>query len=153
MEPLSETELRRLLGKSRFGHLALAREGRAYCIPLYFGFDGQAFYFHSQPGMKDDFIEATREACFAVESVQTDDDWQSVLAFGPVEECLDDRDRLRAMEVLLSVPMPPAWGVTELEEPKRADRPRRFYKLVPRRLSGRKSTPAPSQEELALEGM
>jgi nitroimidazol reductase NimA-like FMN-containing flavoprotein (pyridoxamine 5'-phosphate oxidase superfamily) len=88
--------------------------------------------------------------------VRTEDEWASVLAFGPVEEVHDDKDRLRAMDALMRNPMPPAWGASEHQEPLHHDRPGRVYMLKIQRMTGRRSVPAgPSraERELALGGM
>jgi nitroimidazol reductase NimA-like FMN-containing flavoprotein (pyridoxamine 5'-phosphate oxidase superfamily) len=156
MDALPDHEIRRLLGASRFGHLGLADEGRAYVVPLFYGYKDGTFYFHSQPGLKDVFIAHTREACLVVDQVRSEDDWASVMVFGQIEDVRDAPDQLRAMEALMAIPLPPEYGFTRHGEPQRADKPQRIYKLVPKKMTGRRSTPAPvsrEERELALGGM
>lgn len=156
METMDEVEVLRLVQDGKLGHLGLAAGGRAYVVPLFYGWDGAAFYFQTPPGLKDEFLHGTEEACFAVTEAATQDDWASVLAFGPVEEVQDVPEQLRAMDALIQVPLPPRPGRTPRGEPRRSAEGMRMFRLRPRHMTGRRSSaPPPSREEreLGLRGM
>lgn len=132
MEDLTDDEISLLLEEAQVAHVGLARDGDAYVIPVFVAFDGQQLWFHSRPGLKQDYLEATDEACATVTVVETEQVWASVQVFGPVEPVEIEEDRRRAMEALLERPMPPSTDDEEVEELF-------FWRLTPTRISGRKS--------------
>jgi nitroimidazol reductase NimA-like FMN-containing flavoprotein (pyridoxamine 5'-phosphate oxidase superfamily) len=154
MREMSRVDMDRLLGRSRLGHLGLAREGRAYVIPVFYAYDGRAFFFQTLPGLKDEFLQGTTEACFVVTDAPSDDTWASVQAVGRLSEVRDVPDQLRAMEAMLIAPFPPVQGETEHGEPRRSQLGLRYLKLTPTRMAGRFSEPAqPREAEPGLAGM
>lgn len=156
MDEMNEEEVREFIARHRFATLGLARDNRAYAVPVFYGFDGNAFYFHSHPGQKTDFLETTEDACLLITAVRSEDVWGSVMVFGPIHEATADYERLVAMDALLALPNPPATGRSVFGEPARPPWNVAFYVLTPRRITGRKSAPPPlSREalELAYRGM
>ncbi len=135
---MRQEEIQSLLGHARYGHLGLARHGKAYVIPIAFGYDGKNVYFHVERGLKCEYVDDTEEACFQVDHVLDMDQWMSVLAFGPVHEVTNEDERLVAMDALLSAPLPPEWGVSETGEPAHGE-PQIMYRLDVTRVTGRKS--------------
>lgn len=152
MREMLPQEVQAFLRHNRMGVLSLAAEGRAYALPLFYGYDGRDVYFHTSGGRKQEYLPFTTEACFAVVRVESYDSWASVQAFGRVESV---NGSLAALNALMSVPLPPAWGESALGEPLRRERTFQIYKLVIQRLSGRYSQPPSGQqgESAALEGM
>lgn len=144
MEAMTDEEVRTMISGSWFGHLALADGGRAYAIPIFFGFADGTFYFHSLPGVKDDFIEATEEACLTITRAESEDRWASIIARGPIEEVTLEPELEVAMDALLALPLPPAMGTTGTGKPKRGGADLTYRKLTPVELSGRKSVPPPA---------
>jgi nitroimidazol reductase NimA-like FMN-containing flavoprotein (pyridoxamine 5'-phosphate oxidase superfamily) len=73
-------------------------DGQPYIIPLSFGYDGEALYFHTaRRGKKIEFIAANPRACFAIEQnvelVTTPGDpcgwsfsYESVVGYGTISE-------------------------------------------------------------------
>lgn len=156
MLQMSPEEVQRFLAVNKFGMLGLAAAGKAYIVPLFYGFDGRSLYFHTHPGLKDRFIDQTDEACFTVARVITLDDWASVETFGRLEAVTNGTAMTAAMNALMSVPLPPEWGISDLGEPARGGDDVHIYKLTPARQSGRKSeSPQLSFEEqqIAFGGM
>lgn len=139
MEPMRPEEIQAFVARSRFGLLGLAKGGHAYVVPLFYGFDGRRFYFHSNPGMKDAYRDATEEACLVIVHTPSEDVWSSVLVFGAMEPVLDGPEQLVAMDALMHVPLPPAFGSSPFGEPTREGARARLWKLVPREMTGRKS--------------
>jgi nitroimidazol reductase NimA-like FMN-containing flavoprotein (pyridoxamine 5'-phosphate oxidase superfamily) len=122
MEETSPSQIDRLIGSTGLGILALAAEGDAYAIPLYYGRDDDRFYFHSRPGINDDFIERTKQACLVVTAVQSPDRWKSVQVFGHIERLAGPKARSAASQVLKEVPFPPEWQFEGMETPSRSGR-------------------------------
>ena len=139
MQDMSKDEQDEVLRGARLGHLGLAAGDFCYVLPIFYGYDGETFFFHSHPGMKDDFIGQTKEACLVVSSVIGPDDWNSVQVFGPVEKCTLKEDLLNAEAAMADVPLPPEFGFMPSGKPKRSDQNTYFWKLEPKRQSGKKS--------------
>jgi len=60
-------ELDRILHSGSVLHLAMAREGEPYLVPLSYGYDGARLYFHcAMEGLKLDFLAANPSVCFTV---------------------------------------------------------------------------------------
>lgn len=155
MEPMTGPEIRAFVAQCRFAEIGLARDGRAYVLPVFYGFDGSSFYFHTHPGLKDAYADATREACLTVVRVESEDSWTSVMAFGRVERALGDASRLVAQDALLHVPLPPERGLSPFEEPLRTSASVELWRLVVTRMSGRKSARPPiatHEGEIAMGG-
>lgn len=132
-------DARHLLRDARVGVLALARDGSAYGLPIYYAFDGRSVYFHTHPGLKSEYLDVTREACLTVVLARSLDEWSSVMVFGRVERVDGTPNELAAMHALMVVPLPPEFGVTERGEPRRGAKNKATYRLVPTRMSGRYS--------------
>lgn len=153
MKEMQEGEVREFIQHNKFGVLCLTRDAHAYGVPIYYGFDGTRFYFQTRPGLKQRYIVDTQEACFTIVRVHSLDDWASVQVFGRIERLEDGLD---AMEALMSVPLPPAWGETPRGEPLRHAEGMVIYCLTPTRVSGRHSEHALDsieEREIAFGGM
>ncbi|HWG92415.1 MAG TPA: pyridoxamine 5'-phosphate oxidase family protein [Candidatus Thermoplasmatota archaeon] len=151
MDEMTWEESLAVVKANRLGHLGLADGGDAYVVPLFYGFDGQCFFFHTRPGEKLDYARHTRQACLTITHAASVDEWVSVMAFGHLEEVTLTRDQFRAMEALLTVPLPPSWGESQFGEPRRASAGITLLKLTPTRITGRKSEHRPlTQEERAM---
>jgi nitroimidazol reductase NimA-like FMN-containing flavoprotein (pyridoxamine 5'-phosphate oxidase superfamily) len=147
MDNLLHGEIFELARRNHVGHLGFADAGKAYVVPVFYAFDGRAFYFHLQPGQKDRFLDSTLEACLAITEAHTDEEWASILAFGRPEVVRDETTRLAAMEALLQAPFPPEWGITGAGTTRRKEpREVRLVRLVPQRMTGRRSAPARGAE-------
>jgi len=148
MHLMRQEVARELVRQNRFGVLSLAREGEAYGLPLFYGYDGGALYFQTLPGAKLRYIAATREACFTVSLVRSLDEWASVQVFGPLERVDGTPNELAAMHALMAVPLPPEFGSSPEGEPKRAQKGAMF-KMHVVRMSGRFSERHPEARTLS----
>lgn len=145
MHILTTHDARAILRGNRFGVLSLSHAGDAYGLPLFYGYDGNAIYFHTLPGAKLRYIETTKEACFTVSVVHNLDEWSSVQAFGPIERVDGTPSALAALHALMVVPLPPEFGLSDQGEPARAEKGH-VYRLTLERISGRHSAPAKTME-------
>lgn len=156
MRTMTDAEAREFIGHNKAGVLSLADQGRAYGIPLYYGYDGHAIYFLMRGGLKQQYLKLTREACFTILRVPGLDQWASVHVFGPLEEINEPRDRITAQAALMAVPLPPDWGESAFGEPRRGVDPTLVYRLTLGEISGRYSDPpkiSRGEREMALGGM
>lgn len=139
MEDMDQVASIRLLKASRFGDLALCHDDRAYVLPLFFGYDGEAVYFQCHPGTKDEYVDSTQEACLVVTHVESSDVWESVHVFGPIEKVTLTDDIQAAENALFAVPFPPAKGHYPKGKPVRTAQSMYYLKLKPTRIHGRQS--------------
>jgi len=156
MRAMTDPESREFIAHNKAGVLSLADQGRAYGVPLYYGYDGQAIYFLMRGGLKQQYIRLTGEACFTILRVMGIDDWASVHVFGKLGEVNEPAERIAAQAALMSIPLPPDWGESAFGEPRHQADTTLVYRLTPREISGRYSEPpkrSREEREIALGGM
>ena len=101
-----------IIRRSQVCRLGLSDQGQPYVVPLCFGYDGKALYFHcSMEGRKIDILRRNDKVCFEfdiVDGMVVADGacswgirYQSVVGFGRVHEIAD----LTAKDAALSLIM------------------------------------------------
>lgn len=143
MEEMTDAEIETAIDDARVGILGLADGGRAYAMPIFYAYEDGVFYWHSHPGYKEAYLHDTEEACLTMVYGFDADEWESVMAFGTPEPIWDEVEIEAAEAALADVPPPPELGTTEEGAPKRSGKHAVYWKLVPTRMTGRKSEPAP----------
>lgn len=143
MEEMTSAQIEQAIQQARLAILGLARGDHAYAFPLLFAHRDGIFYWHSHPGEKDEFIQATEEACLTIVTARTEDDWESVMAFGHAEAIHQAEEQAQAREILATVPPPPEVGTSKTGEPLRSEDNVTYWRLDPTRITGRKSQRAP----------
>ncbi len=95
---------------SQVCRLGLARDNIPYVVPLSFGYDGRAIYFHGAgEGRKIDFIQANNQVCFEFEGdirlladKSSPCNWsfsfQSVIGYGKVVELTQEQEKIEALK-------------------------------------------------------
>lgn len=139
MQEMSTSDIERFLGRAGHATLSLAANGDAYAIPILYARDPEAFYFHMRPGMKDDFLFSTKEACLLVTEIKSADSWTSVQVFGPIERLAGAAAREATEGVLRRVPFPPDWAVSPDETARRTGKGSMVWRMRPLSVSGRES--------------
>lgn len=86
---LSNLEFTRLLSGNRLAHLACAKDGKPYVVPIYFAYAENYLYAFSMPGKKIEFMRANPEVSLIVEERGHGREWKSVLVEGRFEELPD----------------------------------------------------------------
>jgi nitroimidazol reductase NimA-like FMN-containing flavoprotein (pyridoxamine 5'-phosphate oxidase superfamily) len=103
---LDETRIETLLQTSIVGRIAcsdhglLGGDGRPYLVPLAYGYDGQAIYAFSAPGLKIRIMRVQPLVTFEVDRVDAEDCWESVIAEATYEEITDATARERALDII-----------------------------------------------------
>lgn len=63
----SESDIIEILRRGEICYLSMVDEGKAYAVPLNFGYADGALYFHSAPeGRKIDVLKRDPEVCFTI---------------------------------------------------------------------------------------
>ncbi|MBR2691025.1 MAG: pyridoxamine 5'-phosphate oxidase family protein [Aquamicrobium sp.] len=86
---LSTLECTRLLTSARLGHLACAKDGIPYVVPIYFAYEHNYLHAFSMPGKKIEFMRANPKVSVAFEERGSGREWKSVVADGAYEELQD----------------------------------------------------------------
>lgn len=91
--PMTDEEVETFLRDHGVGVLALADEGRAYGVPISFGYDGDRLFFvflRGETSRKETFAEATTQATLTTFEVGDRHKWESVVVTGTIREVDDD---------------------------------------------------------------
>ena len=140
VEEMSRGEIRALLQKSDFGHLACARDNRPYVVPIHFVYDEPNIYILTTKGMKTEIIDDNPEVCLQVEEVTDTRHWQSVIITGRASQLTGDDNRFFARNFTKEIN--PA-RVPVLHEVWMGPKNRRnvsvIYRIHPDFISGRKT--------------
>lgn len=101
-----------ILGRATVCRLGLCEGSRPYVVPLCFGYEENALYFHcAGQGKKLDILRKNNNVCFEVdinhELVEADKacDWgmkyRSVIGFGKAVFIEDDKQKRKALDVIM----------------------------------------------------
>jgi nitroimidazol reductase NimA-like FMN-containing flavoprotein (pyridoxamine 5'-phosphate oxidase superfamily) len=112
-EITDRSHIDRIIRGTQVCHLAFAFDDQPYVVPLSFGYDGEALYFHTaRRGKKTDFIAANPRVCFeCVRGVRLltkpNDpcDWsfsyESVVGYGTIAEVTSEEDKAYALSQIV----------------------------------------------------
>jgi nitroimidazol reductase NimA-like FMN-containing flavoprotein (pyridoxamine 5'-phosphate oxidase superfamily) len=91
---MTPAEVDELLTERGYGTLSLSAGGRAYSVPISFGYDGDRVFMElltfGEHSRKLEYLEGTDEACLVAMEVEGQSDWRSVVVTGPIEEVDED---------------------------------------------------------------
>ena len=94
-------------------HLGFALDGEPYVVPVSFGYDGVAVYFHTaREGKKIDFISSNARVCFQFERdvnlIANESDackftfsFESVIGYGDVVELVDPEEKASGLNQVM----------------------------------------------------
>lgn len=75
-----------VLNAQRLAHLACARDGRPYVVPIHYCYADKALYSFSMPGKKIEIMRANAYVSLVVDARSKDRGWRSVVVDGRYEE-------------------------------------------------------------------
>ncbi|WP_028585441.1 pyridoxamine 5'-phosphate oxidase family protein [Desulfogranum mediterraneum] len=140
-------QISRLIEKCRVCRIGMAKGQWPYIVPVSFGYDGQAIFFHTaaQAGMKGAYLAANNRVCFEFEygvelapDEQTPCGWsfrfQSVIGFGRVEELHSREAKVDGLAEIMAHYSDQSWDFAEL--PLHA---LRVWKITIEEMSGKQS--------------
>ena len=105
--------------------LGLAKDNSPYIVPVSFGYDGDAIYFHTtKKGKKLDYINANNEVCFEFEcgvqvlpNESSPCNWsfsfQTVIGYGHVQELLGIKEKREALNIIIKQYSDQDWSISE----------------------------------------
>jgi len=138
--------LDQIIHKAQICHLACSRNDEPYVVPLSFGYDGEAVYFHTaQEGKKIDFLKSNPLVCLSFEhniKIQPNADlackwsfaFSSVIITGNAEELSSPQDKLEGLNRIMFHYSNREWDIP-LEELSRT----KVWKVIIHTINGKKS--------------
>ncbi len=126
-EITSRGEMDQIIHNSLICHLSCSLNDQPYVVPLSFGYDGNAVYFHTaQEGKKNAILSANPQVCLGFEQgiqIQPDPNlacrwsfhYQSVIATGIAEVVTNPKDRLYGINQIMLHFSDKTWEITEKE--------------------------------------
>jgi nitroimidazol reductase NimA-like FMN-containing flavoprotein (pyridoxamine 5'-phosphate oxidase superfamily) len=101
---LTQVECTKLLADNRLAHLACAKDGRPYVVPINYAYADNQLYAFSVPGKKIAWMRDNPSVCVLMDVPGEGRKWQSVVVDGRYEELPDlighKRERERAWSLL-----------------------------------------------------
>ena len=108
-----KTEMDAVIEKARVCRLAMVDADRPYIVPMSFGYDGKALYFHSaREGQKLDLLRKNKRVCFELDtevSVSPGDvpckwgmAYQSIIGQGEVAFILEPKAMRNALDIIMA---------------------------------------------------
>jgi nitroimidazol reductase NimA-like FMN-containing flavoprotein (pyridoxamine 5'-phosphate oxidase superfamily) len=109
----AQTEIEAIIDRALVCRLALYDGQEPYLVPLCFGYQDQALYFHSAPkGRKVDILKRNARVCFEIdidhdlEKGETACQWgmhfSSVIGFGRAEFLQSESEKKAALDVIMA---------------------------------------------------
>jgi nitroimidazol reductase NimA-like FMN-containing flavoprotein (pyridoxamine 5'-phosphate oxidase superfamily) len=140
VEEMTRDEMKTLLGKLDYGHLACARNNRPYIVPIHFAYEEPNIYLFTTKGMKTGIIDENPEVCLQVEEVLSLTHWQSVVISGRATRLTREEDRIFAMNFVKEINPAHVPVIHEVwVGPKNRENVSVIYRLHPDFMSGRKT--------------
>ena len=126
-EITNRNELDQIIRDSLICHLSCCLDNQPYLVPLSFGYDGNAVYFHTaREGKKIEYLSLNPRVCLAFESevkLQTDLDlacnwtfhFKSAIAYGTAEELIDPISRANGIKHIMLHYSDRDWEISDKE--------------------------------------
>ncbi len=147
VQEMSNEDCREALSNASLGRLACARDNQPYIVPIHFALEDGHIYAFSLPGQKLEWMRNNPHVCLQIDSVERDNVWLSVVAFGCYEELPDTQEcraaRSRAHALLRERPMwwEPGALTVVARDPNQGVRPI-YYRISMDHLTGRRALPS-----------
>ncbi len=109
---LSYEEIEDLLYKQVVGRLGCCEQGFIYVVPISYAYDGNSIYCHTYKGKKVEMMRKNPNVCFQVDEMKDMANWKSVIAWGEFEEVEDEKEKHKALQILLQRALPLVSSVT-----------------------------------------
>lgn len=135
-----------IIRDSKVCRLGLAMNNAPYVVPVSFGYDGDAIYFHTaKEGKKIDYIEANNSVCFEFEaevriipdevnSCKWTFSFQSVIGYGKIHELVEKGEKTGGLDLIMKQYSDKKWRIDENKL-----NPVRVWKITIDSLTGKQS--------------
>jgi len=86
INPLTDKECRAIVARASLGRLGCALENQPYIVQVYYAYEEDYIYIFSTLGKKIEWMRANPKVCVAVDDIENQSQWASVLVNGTYEE-------------------------------------------------------------------
>jgi len=112
-EILQPDLIQRIMNAAQVCRLGLCKDNIPYIVPVSFGYDGTALYFHTAvDGRKIEFFSAGNQVCFEidheVEVIRNEEracgwsfSFYSIIGYGTIAELVEDADRTQGLQLVM----------------------------------------------------
>jgi uncharacterized protein len=140
IEEMNDDEIRETLKRLNYAHLACSKYDFPYVVPVHYVYDGDCIFIYTTEGKKAEMLRANSELCLQAEEVTDKEQWVSVIAFGRVEQLVDEDERRSALDQILEVNprLAPAVSIRWMDSWVR-ENVEVIYRVRPRKMTGRKT--------------
>jgi nitroimidazol reductase NimA-like FMN-containing flavoprotein (pyridoxamine 5'-phosphate oxidase superfamily) len=150
-EITNRREIDEIIRSAQVCRIAMASGNEPYVVPVSFGYDGKAIFFHTaKSGRKIEFIEANNRVCFEFEanvSLKADDgdackwtfEFESVIGYGTIIELGSGTDRARGLNQIMLHYSGREWDIDET-----ATATTRVWRIEIESVTGKRSQEKPS---------
>ena len=144
---LSDKEIREIVARNGYAHLACSRSNVPYVVPIHYGYDEPYVYIYTTQGKKSDIISTNPRVCLQIEEVEDEKNWVSVVIDGEADELLASEDRDEALQRLTRTNpgLIPALSIRWMDSWIR-ENISVFYRIMPLTVSGRATVPGSELE-------
>ena len=103
---LTSAEIDDLLSKQIVGRIGCCYENEIYVVPISYAYEDNIIYCHGFEGKKMEMMRKNPKVCFQVDEMKDMGDWKSVIAWGDFEELSDEKEKNKALKILLDRHLP-----------------------------------------------
>jgi nitroimidazol reductase NimA-like FMN-containing flavoprotein (pyridoxamine 5'-phosphate oxidase superfamily) len=103
VDEMRDSEIEEFLERVNYGHLACAREGQPYVVPIHYVYDKPDIYIYTTEGMKAGILRDNPRICLQVEEVIDNSSWQSVIVMGEAEQITGLKEREEIIHLIRKV--------------------------------------------------
>lgn len=111
-EITDRAEIDSIINRASLCRIAVAADNQPYIVPVNFGYDGKAIYFHSAlEGQKIDMLKSNNRVCFQMDvdyELRTNDiactwstKYRSVIGFGKAAIVQDIEKKKKALDIIM----------------------------------------------------
>jgi len=103
---LKDDAIETVLRHQIVGHLACHANDITYVVPISYAYEDGYIYAHAEGGMKINMMRQNPKVCFETYRMENMGNWQCVIAWGNYEEVVDEKERAKALNILLKRDLP-----------------------------------------------
>jgi nitroimidazol reductase NimA-like FMN-containing flavoprotein (pyridoxamine 5'-phosphate oxidase superfamily) len=109
---LSAIEIEDLLHRQIVGRIGCYDSDSVYIVPISYAYHDNGIYCHTYEGKKINLMRKNPKVCFQVDEMRDMGNWKSVIAWGMFEELNDEKEKIKALIILLNRKLPIPSSVT-----------------------------------------
>jgi len=103
---LGEDAIETVLRHQIIGHIGCHANNTTYVVPISYAYANGYIYAHTEEGMKIEMMRQNPQVCFEVYRMENMGNWQCVIGWGEYEEITDEKERIKALDILLKRNLP-----------------------------------------------